>query len=119
MIGKGDKRRAVPIRSGLTHELRQYLDERESGYLFPSPRGGHYSARRIQQIVKEAAEKAGIAKRVYPHLLRHTMAQRLADKGMPENLLQRFLGHNHPATTQVYYEPSRPQVKAAFQEAME
>jgi integrase/recombinase XerD len=117
VIGKGDKRRAVPIRQALASELRQHLDGRESGYLFPSPRGGHYSERRVQQIVKEAAEEAGLTKRVYPHLLRHTMAQRLADRGMPENLLQRFLGHDHPATTQVYYEPSRPQVKEAFREA--
>lgn len=119
VVGKGDKRRAVPIRDALAYELRQHLSGRESGYLFPSPRGGHYSARRIQQVVKEAAREAGIAKRVYPHLLRHTMAQRLADHGMPENLLQRFLGHDHPATTQVYYEPSRPQVKEAFREATE
>lgn len=117
VVGKGDKRRAVPIRPALASELRQHLGGRESGYLFPSPRGGHYSKRRIQQIVKEAAEEAGIEKRVYPHLLRHTMAQRLADRGMPENLLQRFLGHDHPATTQVYYEPSRSQVKEAFREA--
>ena len=117
VIGKGDKRRAVPIRQALASELRQHLDGRESGYMFPSPRGGHYSERRVQQIVKEAAKEAGLTKRVYPHLLRHTMAQRLAYRGMPENLLQRFLGHDHPATTQVYYEPSRPQVKEAFREA--
>jgi len=47
------------------------------------------------------------------------MAQRLADQGMPENLLQRFLGHDNPQTTQIYYEPSRPQVKRAFRDAME
>ena len=94
------------------------LGDRESGYVFPSPRGGHYSARRLQQLVKEIAAEAGIAKNVYPHLLRHTMAQYLADQGMPENLLQKFLGHEHPASTQVYYEPARTQVKRAFQDAM-
>lgn len=64
------------------------------------------------------ASEAGITKRVYPHLLRHTTAQRLADRGMPENLLQRFLGHESPETTQVYYEPSRANVDRAFREAM-
>jgi integrase/recombinase XerD len=117
--GKGDKKRDVPVLQSLLNELRLHLDGRRTGYLFPSPRGGHYSARRIQQIVKARAEDAGITKSVYPHLLRHTIAQRLADAGMPENLLQRFLGHAHPSTTQVYYEPSRPQVKRAFEEAME
>ncbi len=115
---KGDKTRDVPILRSLANELRLHLGGRESGYVFPSPRGGHYSARRLQQLVKEIAAEAGIAKNVYPHLLRHTMAQYLADQGMPENLLQKFLGHEHPASTQAYYEPARTQVKRAFQDAM-
>ncbi len=115
---KGDKNRDVPILRSLANELRLHLGGRESGYVFPSPRGGHYSARRLQQLVKEVAAEAGITKNVYPHLLRHTMAQYLADQGMPENLLQKFLGHEHPASTQVYYEPARTQVKRAFQDAM-
>ena len=115
---KGDKTRDVPILRSLANELRLHLGGRESGYVFPSPRGGHYSARRLQQLVKEVAAEAGITKNVYPHLLRHTMAQYLADQGMPENLLQKFLGHEHPASTQVYYEPARTRVKRAFQDAM-
>ena len=75
------------------NELRLHLGDRRTGHVFPSPRGGHYSSRRIQQIVKERARDAEITKRVYPHLLRHTVAQRLADEGMPENLLQTFSGH--------------------------
>ena len=115
---KGDKTRDLPILRSLANELRLHLGGRESGYVFPSPRGGHYSARRLQQLVKEIAAEAGITKNVYPHLLRHTMAQYLADQDMPENLLQKFLGHEHPASTQVYYEPARTQVKRAFQDAM-
>jgi integrase/recombinase XerD len=118
VVDKGDKARDVPILRSLANELRLHLGERRTGYLFPSPRGGGYSKRRVQQIVKEVASEAGIMKRVYPHLLRHTTAQRLADRGMPENLLQRFLGHESPETTQVYYEPSRAGVDRAFREAM-
>lgn len=118
MVDKGEKARDVPILPSLARELRLHLGDRRTGYVFPSPRGGSYSARRLQQIVKEVATAAGIAKRVYPHLFRHTIAQRLADQGMPENLLQRFLGHEDPSTTQVYYEPSRTNVKRAFREAM-
>ena len=115
---KGGKARDVPMLSSLARELRLYLGERRTGYVFPSPRGGHYSKRRVQQIVKEVAEDAGITKRVYPHLLRHTMAQRLADQGMPENLLQKLLGHEHPETTQRYYEPRREHVKREYLKAM-
>ena len=94
------------------------MGERETGWLFQSRQGGHYSKRRVQQIVKDVTEEAGIQKRVYPHLLRHTVAQRLADEGMREELLQQFLGHEAPETTQRYYEPKRAHVKEAYEEAM-
>lgn len=115
---KGDRARDVPILGSLANELRIHLGDRKSGLVFPSPRGGPYSRRRLQQIVKELATAAKITKNVYPHLLRHTIAQRLADQGMPEHLLQKFLGHQNPQTTQIYYEPARTQVKRAFQDAM-
>ena len=118
--GKGDKRRDVPILASLANELRLHLGERRSGPVFQSRQGGAYSKRRLQQIVREVASEAGITrKRVYPHLLRHTVAQHLADRGMPEELLQKFLGHEKPETTQVYYRPARSRVKRSFKEAME
>ena len=117
--GSGGEARDVPILRSLAAELRSHLRGRESGYLFPSPRGGHYSKRRVQQMVKEFAEQAGISKRVYPHLLRHTIAQHLDEQGMPENLLQRFLRHENPRTTQVYYGSSRAEVRRNVREAMD
>lgn len=116
---KGDKPRDVPVLSSLANELRLHIGDRETGWLFRSRQGGHYSGRRIQQLVKEVAEDAGIKKRVYPHLLRHTVAQRLADEGMREELLQQFLGHEAPETTQRYYKPKRTHVKEAYVEAMQ
>src|SRR5918911_1484973 len=67
--GKGGKSRYVPILSELAQELRTHLGGRETGYLFENNRHLPYSPRRIQQIVKAAAGKAKITKRVYPHLL--------------------------------------------------
>ncbi len=118
VLDKGQKYRDIPILKSLANELKLHLGERRTGYIFPSPRGKSYSSRRIQQLVKALAEDAGILKRVYPHLLRHTIAQYLVDRGMPENLLQKFLGHESPRTTQIYYRPSRLAVKRAFEEAM-
>lgn len=115
---KGDKPRDVPILSSLANELRLHLGDRDTGWLFRSRQRGHYSKRRVQQIVKDVAEGAEIQKRVYPHLLRHTVAQRLADEAMREELLQQFLGHEAPETTQRYYEPKRTHMKEAFEEAM-
>lgn len=71
---KGGKQRAVPITESLAQELNTYLNGRKTGYLFESRNHDQYTSRRIQQIVKEIALKAGIAKKVHPHLLRHTVA---------------------------------------------
>ena len=118
VLDKGNKYRDIPVLKSLANELKVHIGHRRTGYVFPSPRGNAYTPRRIQQIVKEVAQDAGIIKNVYPHLLRHTIAQYLADRGMPENLLQKFLGHDSPRTTQIYYNPSRMLVKEAFEEAM-
>ena len=117
-VAKGERPRDVPILSPMANELRLHVGGRETGWLFRSRQGGCYSKRRIQQTVKDVAEEAGTQKRVYPHLLRHTVAQRLADEGMREELLQQFLGHEAPETTQRYYEPKRTHMKEAFEEAM-
>jgi site-specific recombinase XerC len=58
-----------------------------------------YSARCGQQIVKEIAEKAKIKKRVYPHLLRHSVATTLLERGMPIEQIQKFLGPSKLETT--------------------
>ena len=81
--GKGFKRREVPIRRELTQLLRLHIGSRRAGPLFPSRERGtgpiqHVMTRqRVGQIVREVAREAGITKRVYPHLLRHTVATRL------------------------------------------
>ena len=116
--GKGDKRRDVPILPSLANELRLHIGERRAGPLFRSRQGGAYAKRRVQQIVREVALEANITKRVYPHLLRHTVAQYLADHGMSEELLQQFLGHERPQTTQIYYKPKRERVKQSYRKAM-
>src|SRR5215217_3635249 len=81
--GKGGKSRYVPILPELAQELRTHLGDRGTGYLFETNRTTCYSPRRIQYIVKETAEQAQITKRVYPHLLRHSVATTLLEHGMP------------------------------------
>jgi integrase/recombinase XerD len=64
-----------------------------------------FSARTVQSVVKAAARKAGIDKRVYPHLLRHSIATILLDSGeVPIDQVQKFLGHLQISTTQIYAE---------------
>jgi len=65
------------------------------------------STRTVQSIVTRCARSAGIKKRVFPHLLRHSIATILLDSGLvPIDQLQKFLGHMHLSTTRIYAETS-------------
>jgi integrase/recombinase XerD len=116
--GKGGKSRYVPILPELAQELRTHLGERGTGYLFETNRHLPYSPRRIQQIVKATAEGAQIKKRVYPHLLRHSVATTLLERGMPIDQIQKFLGHSKLETTQVYAESTTEMIKEGYRRAL-
>jgi integrase/recombinase XerD len=102
----------------LAQELRTYLGRRRTGYLFETNRHDVYSPRRIQQIVKETAALAKIRTRVYPHLLRHTVATTLLERGMPIEQIQKFLGHARLETTQVYAEATPAMIQASYRRAL-
>ena len=116
--GKGGKSRYVPILPDLAQELRTHLGKRGTGYLFETNRHLSYSPRRIQQIVKTTAEQAKIKKRVYPHLLRHSVATTLLERGMPIEQIQKFLGHAKLETTQVYAESTPEMIKDSYRRAL-
>lgn len=99
--------RYVPILPVLADELRTHLQGRRQGFLFENNRNTRYSVRMVQSMVTQCARTAGIEKRVYPHLLRHSIATILLDSGqVPIDQVQKFLGHLHLSTTQIYAETS-------------
>lgn len=101
--GKGAKRREVPIRKELANQLKIHIQNRKTGPLFQSRQKPYkYTRQRIGQIVRHIAQKAEITKRIYPHLLRHTVATKLLNLGMGIAEIQKFLGHEDIATTQLY-----------------
>ncbi len=115
---KGGKSRYIPILPELSQELRTHLGNRGTGYLFETIHATPYSPRRIQQIVKETAADAKIAKRVYPHLLRHSVATTLLERGMPLEQIQKLLGHSKLETTQIYAESTPEMIKESYQRAL-
>ncbi len=115
---KGGKSRYIPILPELAQELRTHLGQRTMGYLFETNRATCCSPRRIQQILKETAEQAEITKRVYPHLLRHSVATTLLERGMPIEQIQKFLGHSKLETTQLYAESSTEMMRESYQRAL-
>ncbi len=118
--GKGDKRREVPIRRDLAQLLQLHIGTRRAGPLFASRQQGSgavpyaLTRQRVGQVVRAVADAAGITKRVYPHLLRHTVATRLLALGMDITDLQRFLGHESITTTRHYAETTAATLQRSF-----
>ena len=118
--GKGGKRREVPMRPELARLLALHVGPRRSGPLFVSRqrrsdgRPPAFTRQRIGQIVRQMAHGAGIGKRIYPHLLRRTMATRLLAIGMDITDVQKFLGHEDIATTRIYAETSVAMLRSKF-----
>ena len=115
---KGGKSRYIPILPELAQELQTHIGDRRTGYLFETIHSTLYSPRRIQQIVKETAAEAKISKRVYPHLLRHSVATTLLERGMPLEQIQKLLGHAKLETTQIYAESTPEMIKESYQSSV-
>lgn len=116
--GKGSKDRVVPILPALADELAGFCGHRRTGPLFRTRVGGRFSPRWIEQLVHDLAAAAGLTKRVYPHLLRHTVAQHLLEGGMSLEQVQRFLGHASITTTQIYAESSAAMIRDSYRKAL-
>jgi len=108
--GKGKKDRIFKIAESISKQLQKYLKQnKENKFLFSKNKP--LSTRNIQLIMKTAAKKANINKKVTPHTLRHSFATHLLENG--ENLLviQQLLGHENLETTRIYTHISQAQIK--------
>ncbi|MEM5867627.1 MAG: tyrosine-type recombinase/integrase [Candidatus Aenigmatarchaeota archaeon] len=109
--GKGEKDRAFIISEKVLEKLEKFIvGKNPSDYLF-NGRNGKLSPRAIQKIVSNAAKKAGIAKKVSPHTLRHSFATHLLESGENIRKIQELLGHSSLNTTQVYTHISIEEIK--------
>lgn len=105
--GKGEKIRLVFISDSAKNALKKYLDKREDVEepLFVNLRGkeaGRLTPRSVERIIRYYAAKAGISKKVTPHVLRHCFATDLLGAGADLRSVQKLLGHNSITTTQIY-----------------
>jgi len=102
--GKGKKDRVVSLGPGLLVMLRKYYQQyKPKKYLFEGQyTQEHLSARSIQMVLSKAKQKAGIQQAGSMHMLRHSFATHLLDKGIDVVFIQKLLGHNDIKTTLRY-----------------
>ena len=103
IAGKGNKDRQVMLDSSLIPLLEKYFYEYQTKtYILSGQSSDKYSSTSVNQVMKQLAEKAGINKRVYTHLMRHNCFTHMVENGTDINLIQRLAGHSNVKTTMVY-----------------
>ena len=101
--GKGKKDRQVMLSESLIGILTTYYKEfKPKVYVFNGQNSEQYSERSVNQLLKHYAEKAGIKKRVYAHLMRHNAFTHMVEAGTDINLIQKLAGHSNVKTTLIY-----------------
>jgi integrase/recombinase XerC len=108
VLGKGSKRRSVPVGVQALRALRDWLAAREAwtgeagGALFVNRQGGRLTPQHIRVRLKRRSLKAGLATPVHPHMLRHSFASHVLQSSGDLRAVQELLGHANITTTQVY-----------------
>jgi integrase/recombinase XerD len=123
VFGKGAKERLIPFGETAREHLRVYSNEarprilrrQQSDFLFVTSQGTAMTRLRFWQIIRQCARTAGIAKKISPHMLRHSFATHLLENGADLRSVQMMLGHSDIATTQIYTHVDSNRLKTAHQ----
>jgi len=122
-IGKGDKQRMVPLGQEAAEWVRRYIREgrprlvarKSSPWLFVNARGGGALSRvGFWKILKEYGIKAGVSHDISPHVLRHSFATHLLERGADLRMIQMMLGHADLSTTQIYTHVLEARLRASY-----
>jgi tyrosine recombinase XerC len=123
VFGKGSKERIVPFGKNAEHSINEYLKERpvpaegNSDILFLSTNGNKLYPMQVNRITKKSLEGITELKKKSPHILRHTFASHLLDKGADIRAVKDLLGHESLSTTQVYTHISPEKLKKVYKQS--
>ena len=110
--GKGKKDRISILSEHFKKDLLKYLCQKRDNNIYLFSKGdSHIVLKTAQRIVAIAAKKAGLDKKVTPHMLRHSFATHLLENGTDIRYIQKLLGHSRLETTQIYTKVSNNDLK--------
>ena len=120
VIGKGEKERVVPMGRSAQKSVKRYLELARPRWvkngaedrLFVNRRGLKISRQTVWKIIKKNAKAAGLTKKIYPHILRHSFATHLLENGADLRVVQELLGHSDISTTQIYTHVEQSRLKS-------
>jgi integrase/recombinase XerD len=124
-FGKGRKERLVPLGRTAQAWIRRYLQKarprltgkgapRDADILFLSQKGGRLGHMGLWTLVRRHAVKAGVERVLTPHVLRHSFASHLLERGADLRSLQAMLGHADISTTQIYTHITRERLRTLY-----
>jgi integrase/recombinase XerD len=117
-MGKGSKERIVPLGESAADAVGAYLRVRRvkkpTNYVFLNNRGGRLSRMGFWKILRGYGLQAKIKKRLTPHVLRHSFATHLLERGADLRAVQTMLGHSNISTTEIYTHVMRERLKEIY-----
>jgi len=119
VAGKGKKERLVPIGNKAIEAINDYLSSRKSksDALFLNKNGGRLTDRSVRNIVNKYILIASIQSDISPHVLRHSFATHLLNRGADLRSVQELLGHANLSTTQIYTHVSTERLKKVYDQS--
>ncbi|MDP2922281.1 MAG: tyrosine recombinase XerC [Candidatus Omnitrophota bacterium] len=119
VTGKGRKERLLPVGEPAILSLKAYLDKRidKNNSLFINKRGGSLTDRGVRFILDKHIKKASALLKLSPHVLRHSFATHLLNRGADLRSVQELLGHSSIATTQIYTHVTIDALKKVYDKA--
>ena len=102
ILRKGGKHAVIPLAPRTSRAIDLYVGERTPGPIFVGAKGGRMDRYAADRTVKRLARRAGIAKRISPHSLRHSFMTAALDAGVPLRDVQEAASHADPRTTMRY-----------------